>query len=76
MTDPSHETDHVRLVRLEEMAAHQEQFLGQLNESLTQFRDQYDRLEKKLEQASSQVQWLMENSNPGEDLPHEKPPHY
>ncbi len=76
MTEPNHETDHVRLVRLEEMAAHQEQFLGQLNESLTQFRDQYDRLEKKLEQASSQVQWLMENSNPGEDLPHEKPPHY
>tara|TARA_B100001013_G_scaffold314532_1_gene221098 strand:+ start:83 stop:313 length:231 start_codon:yes stop_codon:yes gene_type:complete len=76
MTEPNHETDQVRLVRLEEMAAHQEQFLGQLNESLTQLRDQYDLLKNQFERASTQVQWLMENSNPGEDLPHEKPPHY
>ena len=76
MTGSQHETDHDRLVRIEETVAHQEHLVGQLNESLTQLRDQYDRLEKQLERASSQVQWLMENSNPGEDLPHEKPPHY
>ena len=76
MTDPSHETDQPRLVRLEETVAHQDQLLGQLNESLTQLRDQYDLLKSQFERASTQVQWLMENSNPGEDLPHEKPPHY
>ena len=76
MTDPSHETDPPRLVRLEETVAHQDQLLGQLNESLTQLRDQYDLLKSQFERASTQVQWLMENSNPGEDLPHEKPPHY
>ena len=76
MTEPTRDNNQVRLVHLEETVAHQDQLLGQLNESLTLLRDQYDRLENKLEQASSQVQWLMENSNPGEDLPHEKPPHY
>jgi uncharacterized coiled-coil protein SlyX len=76
MTGSHHETDHDRLVRIEETVAHQEHLLGQLNESLTHLRDQYDRLEKQLERASSQVQWLMENSHPGDDLPHEKPPHY
>tara|TARA_B100000809_G_C14590175_1_gene333314 strand:+ start:114 stop:446 length:333 start_codon:yes stop_codon:yes gene_type:complete len=76
MTGSHHKTDHDRLVRIEETVAHQEQLLGQLNESLTQLRDQYDRLENKLDRASTQVQWLMENSHPGDDLPHEKPPHY
>ncbi len=76
MTGSHHETDHDRLVRIEETVAHQELLLGQLNESLTQLRDQYDRLENKLDRASTQVQWLMDNSHPGDDLPHEKPPHY
>ncbi|MFP6751861.1 MAG: SlyX family protein [Pirellulaceae bacterium] len=76
MTEPTHDTDQVRLVRLEETVAHQDQLLGQLNESLTQLRDQHDLLKSQFEIASTKVQWLMENSNPGDDLPHEKPPHY
>ena len=76
MTEPTHDTDQVRLVRLEETVAHQDQLLAQLNESLTQLRDQHDLLKSQFERASTKVQWLMENSNPGDDLPHEKPPHY
>lgn len=76
MTEPNQDPDDVRMIRLEETAAHQDQLLGELNESLTQLRDQYDLLKSQFERASTQVQWLMENSNPGDDLPHEKPPHY
>ena len=76
MTEPNQDPDDVRMIRLEETAAHQDQLLGELNESLTQLRDQYDLLKSQFERASTKVQWLMENSNPGDDLPHEKPPHY
>ena len=76
MTVPNRDTDEMRIIRLEETAAHQEQLLVELNGVLTQLRVDIDALHKQSGVTNTQIQWLLENSGYDQDLPHEKPPHY
>lgn len=68
--------EETRLIRLEEILAHQEQLLENLDVAMTDLRDDLDRVRKQSKLTESQIEWLLANSGGGQDLPHEKPPHY
>lgn len=65
-----------RIVCLEELFAHEEHKVHQLNQVILEQRDELDRLHKKLAVLEHRFQWLAENSSANDNLPHEKPPHY
>lgn len=65
-----------RIVCLEELFAHEERKVQQLNQVILQHRQLLDTLEKKLAILEHRFQWVAENSSANDNLPHEKPPHY
>ena len=68
--------EETRLIRLEETLAHQEHLLENLDVAMTDLRDDLDRVRKQSKLTEAQIEWLLANSGQGQDLPHEKPPHY
>lgn len=66
--------DSQRLTGLEERLTYQQHLIDQLNEVvLTQGR-QLEQLRREVERYTTAVQRMAQQ--PGDDLPHEKPPHY
>ncbi len=66
-----------RQIQLEELLAHQQQLIDELNSVVTEQRLEMDTLQRKLAQLENRMTNLSESaSTMGGDLPHEKPPHY
>ena len=61
-----------RLRALEEQAAYQQQMLDQFHDVLLRQQGEID----KLAGAQAAVRSALDRLSAGEDLPHEKPPHY
>ena len=61
-----------RLRALEEQAAYQQQMLDQFHEVLLRQQTEID----KLAAAQMAVRSALDRLSAGDDLPHEKPPHY
>lgn len=71
-SDPPY--DHQRLVALEERLTHQQRLIEQLNDVVVAHERRLDQLGRDLARYASAVERLEASS--GDDLPHEKPPHY
>jgi len=68
-------TDRQR--QLEELLAHQQHLIDELNGVVTQQRLEMDTMQRRLKSLESKLQAVAERAAAGgEDLPHEKPPHY
>ncbi|QDU90307.1 hypothetical protein Pla175_37100 [Pirellulimonas nuda] len=65
-----------QLTRLEELLAHQQQLLDQLNSAVVEQGGEIDRLRRELEALRTLAGRLAERVDAGQTLPHEKPPHY
>jgi len=75
-TLPSDSSDEKRrLDELEENVAFQQRALDQMNEVILQQQSELAELRRELTRHRTEVGRLAE-SGLGEDLPHEKPPHY
>lgn len=62
------------LIALEEQLTFQQRQLDALNEVVLQQQSELDRQRRELEKLAKVAQGLLDRT--GEDLPHEKPPHY
>lgn len=62
------------LIALEEQIAFQQRHLEELNSVVREQQSSLDRMRRELSQFKELLQRAIERS--GEDLPHEKPPHY
>ncbi|WP_428307369.1 SlyX family protein [Lacipirellula sp.] len=67
--------DPQRLTGLEERLTYQQHLIDQLNEVVLSQGRQLEQLRREVERYTTAVQRMSQNSQ-GEDLPHEKPPHY
>lgn len=79
MNDPSSARIHElqqRVVSLEELFSHEERKVQQLNQVVVDLRRELDQLNSQMAQLQARFRWVLENANNGENLPHEKPPHY
>lgn len=66
-----------RQTRLEELLAHQQHLIDTLNAEAVEQRKEIDRLTASVARLEKQLKLLAEFvERSGEDLPHEKPPHY
>jgi uncharacterized coiled-coil protein SlyX len=68
----SHETDEVRLLKLEEKVAYQDKTIAELNDVIVALNRQARDLAERL----GAVERTLRNELGGRDAPHEKPPHY
>lgn len=75
MTSPELPLDPRRITDLEERLTHQQHLIDQLNEVVLGQARQLERLGRELANYVRAVERLAENGS-GDDLPHEKPPHY
>lgn len=66
---------HQRLIALEERLTFQQRLIDDLNEALLDHRRETLRLAQELERCRLAMEHLREAAL-GENLPHEKPPHY
>ena len=64
-----------RITRLEELFAHHQHLVQQLNEVTVQLRADLAVLDKRAMAQQKQVDWLTQNSSQVDDR-EEKPPHY
>lgn len=64
-----------RLIALEELFAHQDRRLHELNDAVLEFRGEFDRLKARLQLQIDQLGAQMEERSASYD-PNEKPPHY
>jgi len=71
-TSPGHPPSTV--IELEEKIMFQQRALDELNSVVLRQQTDLDRLGRELHALRTTVQQLIEHG--GEDLPHEKPPHY
>lgn len=74
MADRPGEAD--RLTQLEELLAHQQRLLEQLNGTVTEQRLEMDTLQSDQRKLKETVARLMEYHEGAEDTPGERPPHY
>ncbi|MCA9245632.1 MAG: SlyX family protein [Planctomycetales bacterium] len=65
-----------RVIQLEELLMHQEHVVQQLNSVVFQMRGEIGRLEAKLEEQVSRIQWKLDSNSEVRDPLDEKPPHY
>ena len=66
-----------RQTRLEELLAHQQHVIDTLNSEAIEQRKEIDRLSVSVARLEQKLKMLSEYAErSGEDLPHEKPPHY
>jgi SlyX protein len=75
MTSPETPFDPRRIIDLEERLTHQQHLIDQLNEVVLGQARQLERLGRELASYVTAVERLAQNAQ-GDDLPHEKPPHY
>lgn len=75
MTEPPNAFDPQRLVALEERLTYQQHLIDQLNEALLAQQLHIERISRELNNYATALARLAETPH-GEDLPHEKPPHY
>jgi SlyX protein len=76
MNDPERPRDEAleqRIQALEERLAYQQRLLEELNEVVLEQRGELDRLSRQAVASRATIEQLLAQ---GEDLPHEKPPHY
>ncbi len=73
MSNRKNPSDH--LIALEEKMMFQQRAIDELNSVVLKQQDELDRLERELKSLRSATQGLVDRGT-GEDLPHEKPPHY
>lgn len=71
MNEPN---EHDRIVQLEELYAHQQRLIQELNEVIVAMRGDVDRLATENLRLQNQIRQI--STVAGDDLPHEKPPHY
>ena len=64
-----------RVLKLEEKVTFQQHMLSQLNEVVLRQQDELDQQRREMESLRSISERAIELAG-GEDLPHEKPPHY
>jgi len=64
-----------QIVRLEEKLAHQQRSYDELNDVVLQQQAELDRMRKEVQSFRQLLQGLLDRGQ-GEDIPHEKPPHY
>lgn len=66
-----------RQTRLEELLAHQQHVIDTLDNELAEHRNELTRLSLVVKKLESKLKLLADYvQNSGDDLPHEKPPHY
>ncbi|MCO6042293.1 SlyX family protein [Aeoliella sp. ICT_H6.2] len=66
-----------RQTRLEELLAHQQHLIDTLNTEAVEQRKEIDRLSGAVARLEAKLKLLAQFvERSGEDLPHEKPPHY
>lgn len=75
MTTPEDVPDSQRMTGLEERLTYQQHLIDQLNEVVLSQGRELEKLRREVANYSTAVQRMAQNP-PGEDLPHEKPPHY
>lgn len=75
MTAPDDAFDSPRFVALEERLTYQQHLIDQLNEVVLAQQLHLERLGRELNNYATAVARLAQSPS-GEDLPHEKPPHY
>lgn len=75
MSEPQEACDLQRLVALEERLTYQQHLIDQLNEVVLAQQLYLERLSRELNNYATAVARLAQSPQ-GEDLPHEKPPHY
>lgn len=63
-----------RVTLLEELYSHQQRIVQELNEVLVRMQADIDRLTSENNRLREQLRNVVETA--GDDLPHEKPPHY
>lgn len=63
-----------RLIALEEQLSFQQRQLEELNQVIVEQHSQMQQLRREFSALTDTVKGLLENG--GENLPHEKPPHY
>jgi len=68
-------TPDSRVMELEEKIMFQQRTLEELNGVVLQQQNDLDQLRREFESLRSTTQGLIDRGT-GEDLPHEKPPHY
>ena len=73
-SDPALDRER-RLVALEERLTFQQRLIDDLNAVVLEHQREIDRLLRELAQCSTALD-LLRQSGAGENLPHEKPPHY
>ncbi|QDV11380.1 hypothetical protein CA51_12420 [Rosistilla oblonga] len=61
--------------KLQETVAFQQRTIDHFHEALLEIRRELDNATRQLDQQKGRVHWLSENIA-GDNLPHEKPPHY
>lgn len=72
--EPDRQANPLSLIALEEQLAFQQRHLDQLNDVVRAQQTSLDRMQRELSQLHGLLQRVVERS--GDDLPHEKPPHY
>lgn len=73
----SSSTSADRQTRLEELLAHQQHLIDALNTEVTGQRQEISRLSQSVERLEARLKVLAEYvQRSGEELPHERPPHY
>lgn len=75
MTSPELPLDPRRITDLEERLTYQQHLIDQLNEVVLGQTKQLERLGRELASYVTAVERLAQHGQ-GDDLPHEKPPHY
>ena len=64
-----------RILRLEELVSHQQHLLEQLDTVAANLQKQLDKHRQDYKSELDRLRYKMSNQA-GDDLPHEKPPHY
>ncbi len=64
-----------RVVRLEELVSHQQYLLEQLDQTIVSLQRQLDRVNRENKQELERLRAEITEQS-GDDLPHERPPHY
>ena len=72
---PESDANGARLIELETQVTFLEDTIGKLNEAILDADRRLRRAEQQIEQLTGRVK-TFEETGPGDDLPHEKPPHY
>lgn len=66
-----------RQTQLEELLAHQQHLIDELNGVVTEQRLEMDGMQRRLVALEAKLKVVAERlESSGDDLPHEKPPHY